>query len=64
MSEKKPRLVYYEEGESCWCPAPERIETLVDITSDFLSHGEVIEISFKRVDMTDEEWGNLPEDER
>lgn len=61
MSEKKPRLVYYEEGESCWCPAPEKVENILDATSNFSSDGEVIEISFKRVDMTDEDWANLPE---
>ena len=59
MSEKKPRLLYYEEGESCWCPAPEEGENLVDIL--VLEPGEIIEISFKRVDMTDEEWDSLPE---
>ena len=60
MSEKKPRLVYYEEGESCWCPAPELVENIVDITA-FFDPGEVQEVRFKRVDMTDEEWADLPE---
>ncbi len=57
---KKPRLFYYEEAENCWMPAPDMLEMLLDL-SMFGSDEEVIEIQFKRVDMTDEEFSSLPE---
>ena len=59
MSEKKPRLVYYEEGETCWCTAPNLVEDIIDINA--LADGEIQEVSFKRVDMTDDEWESLPD---
>ena len=42
-----------------WAPAPENISEIVSI--DSLDDDEEIEISFKRVMMTDAEFDNLPE---
>lgn len=58
-TEKHPRLFYFEEGESCWCPAPDKVENIVDVSVFF--DGDEIEIRFKRFDMTDEQFQNLPE---
>lgn len=61
MSEVKiPRLFYYEEGENAFCAAPEECEVLFDIEA--IDDGEELEIIFKRIDMTDEEFENLGED--
>ena len=59
-TEKKPRLFYFEEAESCWAPVPELIENIVAL-EQFSYHGEKIDIRFKRADMTDEEYDNMPE---
>ena len=58
--EKKPRLFYFEETESCWASVPKLIENIVDL-EQFSYHGEKIGIRFKRADMTDEEYDNMPE---
>lgn len=58
---KKPRLFYYEEGVDSWCPVPENIESIIGV-ENFCEDKEVIEIKFRRFDMTDEEFDNLPED--
>ena len=55
---KKPRLFYYEESENCWCPADKLSVDNIISTDSFISDGEIIEIQFKRVDMTDEELEN------
>ena len=60
-SAKTPRLFYWEEGVDAWCPVPDLIENVVDLGS-FCEDGEVQEIRFKRFDMTDKEFNNLPED--
>lgn len=52
-------LFYYEEAESCWIPAPCKVENIIS-ASDQLENGERMEIDFKRVDMTDKEFDNLP----
>lgn len=60
---KRPRLFYFEEAESCWCPADGyelAVENIIDVES-FLSDGDVIAIEFKRQDMTDEEHAAIPE---
>jgi hypothetical protein len=59
-TEKHPRLFYYEEAEDCWTPAPDMVDCLVSLDS-FSGHGDTIEIDFKRIDMTDEEYDNMPE---
>jgi hypothetical protein len=58
--QKKPRLFYYEEGCNAYIPVPEKIENMIDVMH-FLDDGDVQEIEFKRVDLTDEEFANLPE---
>lgn len=58
---KKPHLFYWEDAEDCWCPAAGLdLENIIDI-SIFSSHGDEIEIRFKRFDMTDKEINDLPE---
>jgi hypothetical protein len=58
----KPRLFYWEEAYDAWIPAPERIEHIIDTESHFGEHGETFEITFKRVDMTDDEFDKMFED--
>lgn len=60
MSEKKPRLFYYEEAEECWAPVADLLENIVSIES-FTYDGQTIELQFKRIDMTDDEFDNLEE---
>ena len=57
---KKPRLFYYEEAVDGWVPVPELVENIIDV-EDSLEDEEVIEIRFKRMDMTDQEMAELPE---
>lgn len=60
METKKPRLFYWEEAEDCWTPAEGlEIDNIVDVSS--MDNEEVIEIRFRRFDMTDSEFENLPE---
>lgn len=59
-TEKHPRLFYYEDAEDCWTPAPDDVNCIVSLDS-FMSSGDRIEIEFKRIDMTDEEFYNLEE---
>lgn len=61
MAEKKPRLFYWEDAVDAWAPVPDKTENLVDVHWT-LSDGETIEVQFKRIDMTDDEFDNLPED--
>lgn len=60
---KRPRLFYFEEAEGCWCPADGYELTVANIidAESFLSDGEVIEIQFKRQDMTDAEHDAIEE---
>ena len=56
---KIPRLFYWEEAVDAFVPAPDHVSSLVDVfnlDADF-NH----EVVFKRIDMTDEEYANLPE---
>ena len=58
---KRPRLFYYEEAEDAWCPAEGlEVDNILGVDL-FLADGEVIEIEFKRQDMTDEEFDAIPE---
>ena len=59
MSEKKPRLIYWEETCDAWVEAPKLTENLIDVTE--LIEGDEMEIRFRRADMTDEEMDALPE---
>lgn len=56
---KKPRLFYHEESENAYCPVVENMDWAIDI--DSLEDGETVDIRFKRLDMTDEEFDALPE---
>lgn len=56
----KPYLFYFEEAVDCWIPAPERVDTLIDVENQ-LDPGETYEIKFKRVDLTDHQYENLPD---
>lgn len=60
---KKPRLFYYEDSvtELALMPAPDKIAEIIDC-GNFLADGDEITITFKRIDMADEEFENLPED--
>lgn len=60
-TEKIPRLFYYEEAIGAYVPAPKLLENIINIDSHFSYHGEMEEIQFKRMDMTDEEFMNLPD---
>lgn len=57
--EKFPRIFYYEEAENCWAPTHCDIDCLFD--ASILEDGETIEIQFKRFDMTDKEFAEIPE---
>lgn len=59
---KKPRLFYYEEAYDAWIPAPDMVAAIIDTDSHFGEDGETFDLTFKRVDMTDEEFDNLFEE--
>lgn len=60
VSEKRPRLFYWEDAEDCWCPVADL--TVADIVSvDFIAPGGEITIRFRRIDMTDDEFAAIPE---
>jgi hypothetical protein len=56
---KKPRLFYYEEDVNAFIPVPASVEGELLIAEDMGDDGEIVEIQFKRIDMTDEEYENL-----
>jgi len=60
MNDKKPYLFYYEEGIGAWTPVTDATEGV--IYADNLEDGEELSIRFKRIDMTDEEYRNIPEE--
>jgi len=62
LTEKKPRLFYYDEACSAWIPVPDNLENIIALDSHFGSDKEVIEIKFKRLDLSDLEMEALPED--
>ena len=60
---KKPHLFYYEEAENAWLPASLAIEdNYAEAELSMLDDGEEREIRIKRIDMTDAEYGAMPED--
>lgn len=60
-TEKFPRMFYYEEAINAYCPCDFGvIETVASV--DQLEDGEEMEIRFKRFDMTDKEFSEMPED--
>ena len=56
----KSYLFYWEEAVSAWVPAPTDLDAI--ISTDNLEQGEELEIKFKRFDMTEEEYKNIPID--
>lgn len=54
------RLFYYHDGVGYYVP----LESLEDLKNylDGLYDGDTLEVTFKRKDMTDEEFENLPQD--
>lgn len=60
---KKPRLFYWEEAEDGWAPVTDEMRAAFDQvhTLEDLLDGQIVEITFKRIDMSDEEFDNLPE---
>ena len=58
-TEKFACLFYYEDAVNSWIPAPDKIEEIV-VVNDQLEKDEIVEIQFKRFDMTDEEMNALP----
>lgn len=61
-TKKYPRLFYWEEGCNSWVSAPVLTENIISVESHFSEHGESVDIRFKRVDMTDKEYAELPEE--
>lgn len=59
-TEKFTYLMYYEEAIDAWTFAPKAVENLIDVDNQ-LEVGEEMELRFKRVEMTDEEYDALPE---
>lgn len=51
---------YYEEGADCWAPWPDDLETVIGGINDSKSV-EPIEVEFKRVFMSQDEFENLPQ---
>lgn len=51
---KKRYVFYYEEGLNAWLPVPATTDEL--ITASDLALGDTMDISFKVVEMTEDEW--------
>ena len=62
LTEKKPRLFYYELAVDAWIPVPEKIEHIIDLESHFGHDGEVVQILFKRLDLSDLEMEDLKDE--
>ena len=60
MSEKKPYLFYYEEACDGYILAPDSVEHIIELS--MLEDGETREVLFKRIDLTDKEYDELPDD--
>jgi hypothetical protein len=58
--EKFSQLFYYEQGLDAWIPAPCDVRSILDL--NYLDNSEIVNIQFKRIDMTDKEMDELPED--
>ncbi len=61
-TEKFPYLAYYEEAVNAWIPAPELVSELISV-EDQLELGDTMTLEFKRYDLTDYEFDNMPEAE-
>jgi len=60
MSKTKPRLFYFCEGMGAWVPVTNS-DKMLDPELDFFDDGEIKTVKFQRIDMTDEEFDNLPD---
>lgn len=58
---KRQRLFYWEDTEDAWCPADGLEVDNIISTDSFLRDGDILEIRFKRQDMTDAEFDAIPE---
>lgn len=58
--ETKPRLFYWEDAVDGWAPA-DGVPADVIVSLDMLEPNEETAIRFKRIDMGDAEYDNLPE---
>lgn len=58
-SDPKPRLFYYEEAVNAWVPWTDGYDFASIL--EMLDDGEDTQLEFRRIDMTDEEFDNLPE---
>lgn len=58
-TEKFPTLFYYTDALDFWTPAPKLVDDLLSVT-DQMTTDENVEIEFKRIDLTDEEFDNMP----
>jgi len=58
--EKNPYLFYLDEGLDAWVPVTSEIDGIICASN--IDDGERVEIHFKRIDMTDEEFDAMPED--
>ncbi|WP_240224626.1 hypothetical protein [Rheinheimera hassiensis] len=56
---QKSFLFYYEIGLDTWCPVPENIDEI--LSENNVTDGELFEISFKRLRMTQNEFDAIPE---
>lgn len=61
-TEKFPYLFYYEEAVDGWVPVPEKVEGELICIPEQLNEGETVDLQFKRIDMTDQEFDAMPED--
>ncbi|EOV1090651.1 hypothetical protein ACOLXF_000289 [Vibrio fluvialis] len=59
-SQLKSYLFYYEDSVDAWVPVPKCIDGIIGTES--LDEGEELDIRFKRFDMTEEEYQNIPLD--
>jgi hypothetical protein len=57
---KKPRLFYWEEAEDYWVPIElQHIDAILNLED--MDNDVELTLTFKRVDMTDEEFDAIPE---
>ena len=61
IEHKKPRLFYYEEAVEGFVPVENNEISGIIYVDQFGLDGEVIDLQFKRIDMTDTEFDNMPE---
>lgn len=59
--ELKARWFYYEEAIDAWTPWPDDLETVIGGVNDSKSE-EQIEVIFKRVFMSDDEFEKMPQE--